>query len=75
MRIPRHQTSLTYDEALHCTPEKTQQHTQQGTPELFLYTHTRNHDLKTFIDKKSEKLYERMKEIDAMQQRMKDMEN
>lgn len=30
------------------------------TPELFLYTHTKNHDLKTFIDKKSEKIYEKI---------------
>lgn len=30
------------------------------TPELFLYTHTKNHDLKTFVDKKSEKIYEKI---------------
>ncbi|KAK1378583.1 hypothetical protein POM88_025327 [Heracleum sosnowskyi] len=32
-------------------------------PELFLYTHTKNHDMKTFIDEKSAKIYEKIKAL------------
>lgn len=34
-------------------------------PEVFLYTHTRNHDMKTFVDDKSAKLYETIKALRA----------
>ncbi|KAK1402917.1 hypothetical protein POM88_002522 [Heracleum sosnowskyi] len=33
------------------------------SPELFLYTHTKNHDMKTFIDEKSAKIYEKIKAL------------
>ncbi|KAK1398300.1 hypothetical protein POM88_008163 [Heracleum sosnowskyi] len=41
-------------------------------PELFLYTHTKNHDLKTFIDEKSAKLYEKIKSLRAERSRHAD---
>ncbi|KAK1361058.1 hypothetical protein POM88_045532 [Heracleum sosnowskyi] len=42
------------------------------SPELFLYTHTKNHDLKTFIDEKSAKLYEKIKSLRAERSRPAD---
>ncbi|KAK1393457.1 hypothetical protein POM88_012513 [Heracleum sosnowskyi] len=39
---------------------------------LFLYTHTKNHDLKMFIDEKSAKLYEKIKSLRAERSRPAD---